>query len=328
MPTINRLLIDYFLNEDQFTLKEAYKLADDIELHVNKESIRARIYEGISSGIFARITKGVYQVVKGGNKCLLINGDGRDLSMIPDKSIDAIITDHPYSLVKSLKGGNRNLADYELFRYEQSDLNEKARVLKDGGFLVEFLPTESEANYEYLYQIKQMAKASGFRYYAKIPWTKGKFKANTGRTVKNSEDVMFFSKGSPRPLKPDHKANLKIGRENNIDSKGLSSFSLKEKFISNGIEPKYMSGTASILPSAFVFQPNLPSKRVVSAEKPVELLEELLEFITLPNETVLDQYAGSGNLGIAAINKNRNSILIEKNEETFVKMAEHIKLAI
>jgi len=34
------------------------------------------------------------------------------------------------------------------------DFKEKARVLKDGCFLVEVLPAENENNYEYLYQIK------------------------------------------------------------------------------------------------------------------------------------------------------------------------------
>ena len=39
------------------------------------------------------------------------------------------------------------------------DFKEKARVLKDGCFLVEVLPAENENNYEYLYQIKKYAKA-------------------------------------------------------------------------------------------------------------------------------------------------------------------------
>ena len=54
-------------------------------------------------------------------------------------------------------------------------LKEKSRVLKDGCFIVEFLPEESEINYEYLYEIKQMAKKSGLKYFAKVPWIKGKF---------------------------------------------------------------------------------------------------------------------------------------------------------
>lgn len=64
---------------------------------VNIPSIRARIYEGIEKGLFERVGKGLYTVTRTDeqgreNKCLLINGDGRDLSFIPDNSIDALIT--------------------------------------------------------------------------------------------------------------------------------------------------------------------------------------------------------------------------------------------
>ncbi len=82
-------------------------------MQVNNESIRARIYEGVEKGIFTKISRGVYKVtsqIEGKeNTCLLINGDGRDLSIIKDKSIDGIITDHPYDLQKALTGEIENL---------------------------------------------------------------------------------------------------------------------------------------------------------------------------------------------------------------------------
>ena len=37
---------------------------------------------------------------------------------------------------------------------------------------MEFLPEENGDNYEYLYQVKAMAKESGFEYYAKVAWRK------------------------------------------------------------------------------------------------------------------------------------------------------------
>jgi len=62
-----------------------------------QKGIRARIYEGIEKGLFERVGKGLYTVTRTDeqgreNKCLLINGDGRDLSFIPDNSIDALVT--------------------------------------------------------------------------------------------------------------------------------------------------------------------------------------------------------------------------------------------
>jgi len=50
-------------------------------------------------------------------------------------------------------------------------------------------------------------------------------------------------------------------------------------------------------------------------QKPVALLEYLIKTYTNEGETVLDFTAGSGTTGIAALNTNRNAILIEREPE-------------
>ena len=50
-------------------------------------------------------------------------------------------------------------------------------------------------------------------------------------------------------------------------------------------------------------------------QKPVALLEYLIKTYTNEGETVLDFAAGSGTAGIAALNTNRNAILIEREPE-------------
>ena len=85
-----------------------------------------------------------------------------------------------------------------------------------------------------------------------------------------------------------------------------------------------MSGAHGMLPTNFNVSP--PRKKIHQAEKPVELLEQILNFVTLPGETALDQFAGSGVLGEAALNTGRNSILIEKDAETFQKLTERLQV--
>ena len=55
-------------------------------------------------------------------------------------------------------------------------------------------------------------------------------------------------------------------------------------------------------------------ERFISKIKPVELFQYLLKTYTNEGDLVLDNCAGSGTLGIAAINTKRNYILIEKDE--------------
>jgi len=323
-------LFEYFIDEEKFSIQDATNLVKNVKnMQVNSESIRARVYEGVEKGIFTKLSRGVYKVTKQvegkENTCLLINGDGRDLSMIKDHSVDGIITDHPYDLQKALTGGNRKFATFELFRYESKDFKEKQRVLKEGAFLVEFLPEESEVNYEYLYEIKKLAKENGFKYFAKVSWKKGNFISNTGRKSKNVEDVMIFSNGEPRNLKLDAKKNLEIARNNNLDTKGLSSYEVRDMLQEHNLDVAYMKGTNGMLPTVFDYQPKNSKDKIMEAEKPVELIEEIIEYISKPYEVLLDQYAGSGNFVIACCNKNRSSIAIEINNEMFEKMKDNIE---
>jgi len=280
-----------FKSADSFSLQDAYSQFKEKP----NESVRARIYENL--GIkFKRIAKGIYKTISDGQSCIIIEGDGRDLSFIKDNSIDCIITDHPWSDSKSNKGGNRSFSDYDCFQYTLNDFTEKARILKDGCFLVEILPAENENNFRYLYQIKDFAEKNGLLYYSKITWKKGNFVSNTGRKAKNTQDVMIFSKGKARSMRYDAK---KSALQNHAC---------------------YMSGTAKMLPTMFDIPPVPVNKKIHQSELPVSLCEQIIEYVTYENEVILDSFAGSGAVGIAALNKKRNCILIEKDSYTVEKI--------
>ena len=292
-----------------FGLEEAYKAVPDVPT----DSVRGRIYEAMKKNIFSRLGRGMYAAVQAyrdetgdtqAAACILLNTDGRDLDFLRDESMDAIITDHPYRLDNALKGGNRDFASYELFQYASRDFDEKIRVLKSGCFLAEFIPEESAMNYEYLYRLKEMAMSAGFLYYAKVPWKKGLFVANTGRKSGNTEDILIFSKGTPRKLRPDAK---------------------KDK-AEPGVR-HFMSGAGGMLPTCFDVAPPDKKSRIHQAEKPVELLKQLIRYITTFGEWVLDQFAGSGSTGLACLETGRNCILAEKDPRTAVQILTRANMA-
>ena len=288
-------LFECFKEKDTFTLQDAYCENQDKP----KETVRARIYDNL--GIrFERITKGVYKTIDGEQACILLEGDGRDLSMLKDESIDCILTDHPWLDLKSNRGGTRKFAEYDCFKYSLEDFKEKARVLKQGCFLVEILPAENENNYEYLYQLKQYAKEAGFVYYSKVPWKKGSFISNTGRKAKNTQDVMIFSKGKARSMRYDKKKSM----QQETDC--------------------YMSGCNGMLPAMFDVQPVPRKERIHQSEMPLDLCEQILKFVTYEGEVVLDSFAGSGVVGEAALRMKRNCILIEILKENVEKIRKRL----
>lgn len=289
----------FMFEKETFTMQEAYAAMPSKP----KTTIRARIYDNL--GIrFEKVAKNVYKSINTDKNCVLIEGDARDLSMLEDNSVDCIISDHPWSDKKSNKGGNRDFTStYNTFEYTIEDFKEKARVLKPGCFLVELIPAENENNFDYLYNLKKMAQEAGFEYYAKVPWIKGDFVSNTGRKAKNTEELLFLSLGKARNLR--------------IDVKKTKSFGTTH----------YMSGTNGMLPTAFDVSPVPRNDKIHESEKPVGLWEQVLEYVTLKGEVVLEQFAGSGSGGEAIINKGRIGILIEILRENVEKIIKRLSLS-
>jgi site-specific DNA-methyltransferase (adenine-specific) len=62
-------------------------------------------------------------------------------------------------------------------------------------------------------------------------------------------------------------------------------------------------------------------KRMFSSQKPIRLIERLVEEYSEPNQTILDPFLGSGTTALACQNTGRNFIGIEINPE-YCKIAE------
>lgn len=86
-----------------------------------------------------------------------------------------------------------------------------------------------------------------------------------------------------------------------------------------------MSGSNGMLPTMFDIQPVSKKNKIHQSELPVELCEKILEYVTYQGEIVLDSFAGSGTVGVAALNKKRSCILIEILKENIEKIKNRFK---
>lgn len=296
--TLKEIIVNFLKGQTDATasLKQIYKGIDESDYHSESDTLhdsaRAVIYRHPEE--FKRVCKGIYMLKGSKSTSLLIEGDGRQMEEIEDASIDCIITDHPWEDKKAHKSGNqKNFADYSTFRYELDDFKAKARVLKDGAYLVEFLPVESATNYEYLYEIKKMAKECGLQYYTHCIWRNApEGKINTGKTTKGVQQLVIFTKGKPRKL----------------SRPGVAGYQTREIL---NYEIEYL----------------LPTKnKHHQAEKPIELYEYLINNLTEEEDICLDQFGGSCNMLKAATNLNRFAIVYEICKDYIEKAAERFSL--
>lgn len=167
---------------------------------IPESTIRGRLNDNIGK-LFDRVWKWLYILKWEKWSIWLINWDARTLDdKFDNNSIDLLLSDHAWLDEKSHKWGSRNFAStYECFKYEIHDFEQKFKVLKDGWFLVEFLPEKNANNKKYLRDIEDMAEKSGLRYFAEvnISW----WNSNIWRKKKFISSAYFFTKWDCRKLK-------------------------------------------------------------------------------------------------------------------------------
>lgn len=288
---------------------------------------------------------------------MLINGDSLEyLKSMKDESVDCIITDPPYGLLKHKIETNINI---DLF------FKECFRVLKKDSFIVFFgmQPTLSYWNVK--------ALESGFKYKNEVIWYK-KDGSPLLDMLRLHENISIFVKGKKKfnDAKLDYiETNENLSEFVNIDTiKRMNSFlkeilNNKEKLkkiidfeLSGGVKVPLTNKNTSA--NEFVNTGNLKdperyincyktvfkgckARSVVGFRthnkqksnkdshnikhptvKPIQLMEYLISLTTKENDTIIDPFMGSGTTCIACVNLDRKYIGIELDEGYF-KIAEN-----
>lgn len=237
----------------------------------------------------------------------LIHGDCLEvMKLIPDKSIDLVLTDPPY--------GTTACKWDSVIPFEPMWLELK-RVRKDNAAIALFgsepfssalrMSNIKEFKYDWVWE-KQLgtnhtlAKCMPLKSHEVISmFSSGK----TYHSHRTREAMRYFPQGVlplEKPIK--RKASSKFNAVTYNETPGKFR---GEYIVTHGNYPK------SVL--NFDWQ----SKRLHPTQKPVALLEYLIKTYTLEGETVLDFTMGSGSTGVACKNLGRKFIGIEKDDKYF-----------
>jgi len=243
----------------------------------------------------------------------LYNGDCLEvMKSIPDKSIDAIITDPPY-------GTTACKWDSVIpFNLMWKQLN---RIIKPNGAILLF-------GGEPFSSALRMSNIKNYRY--DWIWEKDKganFAVSNKQPLKKTENVCVFYNKQPyynskgKKIDKPYKHTLPISKSDSCFTKTNSnSHNLNE----DGSR-KYAYYTHSKKNNLIYFSRDNGNKGKHPTQKPVELMEYLIKTYTNELETVLDFTMGSGSTGVACCNTNRDFIGIELDKEYFKIAEQRIK---
>lgn len=224
--------------------------------------------------------------------CLVLMND------IKDCSIDMIFCDLPYGTTKAKWDSIINLP---------SLWNHYNRIIKPNGAIILFAQTPFDKvlgvsnlkmlRYEWIWE---KTSATGHFNSKKMP-------------MKAHENILVFYKKLPiyNPIMqegfdPVNKYVKYLDTQNKTELYGKST-----KQISGG-------GNTNRYPRSVIkFKSDKQKSKLHSTQKPIALCEYFIKTYTNEGMLVLDNAAGSGSIGRAAKNLNRNYINIENNEEKF-----------
>ena len=237
-------------------------------------------------------------------KMKLYHGDCLEkMKLIPDKSVDMVLTDPPYGTTA---------CKWDVVIPFKEMWQQVERVIKPKGAILIF-------GAEPFSSILRASNLKIFKY--DWIWIKDKpvgFLNAKKMPLSCHEIISVFYKKPPLYVpqkwdsKPMNTVNFGGGvmSGNKIDIYGKRSVVLKKE-----------KNSTKRLPLSYLKMNGVngqsKDKTKHPTQKPVTLLEYLIKTYTLENETVLDFTAGSFSTGIACVNLNRHFIGIEKDREYF-----------
>jgi site-specific DNA-methyltransferase (adenine-specific) len=221
------------------------------------------------------------------------------MSCWPDNVVDACITDPPYNIAKKRAGlrwsfsshvtmesswDRFNQADYE--KFTKAWLSQVCRVTKKNGNIFIF------GSYHNIYVIGAIAQKFDLRIVNSIIWAKPNAQPNiTCRMLTESTEQIIWLCNNSEKRASHWTFNYELAKAQN-NGKQMRNF-----------------WTIPVTPMSERTHGKHPS------QKPMLLMERIVQLATSPGDLVLDCFAGSGSTLVACKQNDRGFVGIEQSEE-------------
>ena len=236
----------------------------------------------------------------------IILGDCRQaLRSLPPSSVHLVVTSPPYNVGIGYGNWKDDLPLAEYLELTRNWLSESYRLLADGGKICVNLPSDDPG--AIAFEHFNIMKELGFRLVSNIAWVKWDWQRKDRFAVSKWKLDRFRYHSMSKGLLNAYEVVL-------VMQKNHGSFSGKTDVTWQEFRDwKY---NVWLIP---------PLKdRTHPAPYPLELPKRLIKLYSLPNQTVLDPFLGSGTTMQACMELGRNSIGVELNPDYVQMMKQRI----
>lgn len=244
-----------------------------------------------------------------------------------DECIDLIYLDPPFLTQKRHRSTNRDRSrtfafddlwkshhDYAKFIYERIELLH--RVLKSTGSL--FFHCDRNAIHIARAVLDDVFGVENFR--SEIIWTYRRWSNNKNGLLSSHQNILYYSKSDQytfHQIYTDYSPATNVDQilqQRARDAQGKSIYRRggDGSVVSNGVKKGVPLGDVWDIP---YLNPKAQERVGYPTQKPVLLLERIVELSTNPGDVVLDPFCGSGTTLVAAALKDRRFIGIDVSEE-------------
>jgi site-specific DNA-methyltransferase (adenine-specific) len=236
--------------------------------------------------------------------CTLYQGDCLDvMKIIPDKSVNMILTDPPYTKIIKEEWDKKNI-------FSNKVMIEWDRILKDNSNIYVWcgIGEKSRSLIDFIQTLDKY-----FYFKDLITWKKQRGVGMKKGWLYTREEILWYIKNK--------KSKYTWNKNFQYDLTDKRLFSLPNN---KSDYKRWTNVWTDITEEAG----GMKSAEYHPCQKPVRALERIINLCSNENEIILDCFMGSGSTGVACINTNRKFIGIEKEEKYFNIGVERIKDAV
>lgn len=272
---------------------------------------------------------------------MLHQGDNLEvLRTVPSGSVDLVYLDPPFFSQRkqhlTSKGAAQryefddtwpNLADYLSFL--EVRLHEMHRVLKDTGSI--FFHCDRSASHHIRVLLDKVFGSDNFQ--SEIIWSYRRWSNAKKGLLNNHQNIYFYSKSADFKFIPAYEAYSPTTNIDQIFQKRGRNANGKAAYVQSADgAPELMSEKKGV-PLSDVWtipflNPKAKERTGYPTQKPILLLEQVIELVTEPGDVVLDPFCGSGTTLVAAHLLDREYVGIDSASEAIALTRSRLEMPV